>query len=165
MQPSRVLYRGPLAAGAVAMLLGIGLPFPANADGAKGPRPTNPVWQEECGSCHIAYPPRMLPAEAWRWLMGSLDDHFGSDASIDPTRAAVIESFLVGNARRSKTDPGSDPGAVPLRISEMKWFRSEHRKIPAAKWQSPEIHSAANCGACHRSADQGKFGEHEIKVP
>ncbi|MFZ1624140.1 MAG: diheme cytochrome c [Gammaproteobacteria bacterium] len=135
----------------------------ACADSAKKPAPTNPVWQEECGSCHIAYPPRFLPAESWQRLMGSLEDHFGTDASTDADTAATIRTFLVQNAKRSKTDAKASD--APLRITETRWFVHEHDEISAAKWKSPAIKSAANCGACHREADKGSFRERDIKVP
>src|SRR5512145_3377199 len=50
-------------------------------------QPSDPEWLEECGACHIAYPPRFLPAESWREIMIGLDDHFGSDASLDARTA------------------------------------------------------------------------------
>lgn len=141
----------------------ISIPSVACADGAKKPAPTNPVWQEECGSCHIAYPPRFLPAESWQQLMGSLEDHFGTDASIDAGTAATIEAFLTRNAKRSKTDTRATD--APLRITEGRWFRREHDEIAAAKWKSAAIGSAANCGACHREADKGSFRERDIRIP
>lgn len=150
------------AASALCMIF-MGLPLAARADGAKKPPPTNPVWQEECGGCHIAYPPRFLPAESWRSMMGSLDRHFGTDASVDAKTAATIEAFLVQNAKRSK--PGQKPDGSILRITGTTWFRSEHDEISAAKWKSPAIGSAANCGACHQGADKGSFRERDIKVP
>ena len=133
----------------------------AAADDKPRQQPANPAWQEECGSCHVAYPARLLPAESWRRLMGSLEEHFGTDASLEPDKQAEITAFLVANARSRR----SDGEEAPLRITEMKWFRSEHRRFTAAKWQSPEIGSAANCGACHRGADAGRFGEKDIRVP
>lgn len=147
----------------VLYLVVIGIPLAACADSAKKPAPTNPVWQEECGSCHIAYPPRFLPAKSWQQLMGSLEDHFGTDASIDAQTAATIETFLVQNAKRSKSDIKASE--APLRITETRWFVHEHDEISAAKWKSAAIRSAANCGACHREADKGSFRERDIKVP
>ena len=95
--------------------------------------------------------------------MGALDRHFGTDASLDARTAATIETFLVQNAKRGK--PGQKPDGSMLRITETKWFRSEHDEISAAKWKSPAIGSAANCGACHPGADKGSFRERDIKVP
>ena len=41
------------------------------------------AWQTECGSCHAAYPPRLLTAQSWRTIVKGLDRHFGVDASVD----------------------------------------------------------------------------------
>jgi hypothetical protein len=99
--------------------------------------------------------------------MGSLEDHFGTDASIDTETAASIETFLVQNAKRKKADGKTDStaGNAPLRITGTRWFVHEHDEISAAKWKSPAIRSAANCGACHREAEKGSFRERDIKVP
>ena len=40
----------------------------------------NPLYQEECGSCHMAYPPGLLPGRSWEKLMTGLADHFGENA-------------------------------------------------------------------------------------
>src|SRR5512146_2667484 len=58
------------------------------------PTARNALWQTECGSCHVAYPPRLLPAESWRAVMSGLDKHFGSDASLDPAAVREIGAFL-----------------------------------------------------------------------
>ena len=31
-------------------------------------------YQEECGGCHMAYPPGLLPAEAWQQVFDNLGD-------------------------------------------------------------------------------------------
>lgn len=160
---NKAMHLQRFSAAAALCLVVVGMPLASKADGAKKPAPSNPVWQEECGSCHIAYPPRFLPAESWRSMMGALDRHFGTDASLDARTAATIETFLVQNAKRGK--PGQKPDGSMLRITETKWFRSEHDEISAAKWKSPAIGSAANCGACHPGADKGSFRERDIKVP
>ena len=48
----------------------------------------NEKWKTECGSCHLAYPPELLPASSWRRIMAGLDRHFGADASLDAASAA-----------------------------------------------------------------------------
>ena len=32
----------------------------------------NVNWRTECGECHLAYPPAMLPAASWQAVMGGL---------------------------------------------------------------------------------------------
>lgn len=164
MNTATTLHRALRAATATALgLVVTGMPLAAHADKAKQPPPANPVWQEECGSCHISYPPRFLPAESWQSMMGSLDRHFGTDASIDAKTAATIETYLVQNTKRSKS--GQKATGTSLRITETKWFHNEHDEIAAAKWKSPAIGSAANCDACHTEADKGSFRERDIKMP
>lgn len=125
-------------------------------------RPSDPAWLEECGACHIAYPPRFLPAESWRGIMVGLDDHFGSDASLDVKAAGEISAFLEQNARRRKTTPDAS-GKYPLRITESRWFRREHARAASRVKDDPKLKNLANCGACHMQAESGSFSEHDLR--
>lgn len=120
----------------------------------------NAAYRAECASCHIAYPPQLLPAASWRAIMRGLDKHFGSDASVDANTAAAIERYLVTNAGR-----GSASAKPPLRISETAWFKREHDEVAAAVWQRKSVGGPANCGACHTKADQGDYSEDNIRIP
>jgi len=122
---------------------------------------SDPAYQAECASCHVAYPPRLLPARSWRALMSGLDKHFGTDASLDPQTAARITSFLEQNAGHDRA-PTQPPA---LRISETRWFVHEHDEVPARVWKNPKVKSAANCTACHVNADKGDYSEHSIRLP
>jgi hypothetical protein len=122
---------------------------------------TDPTWKSECGSCHVAYPPQLLPASSWRALMSGLDKHFGSDASLDPRTAASIAAFLEKNAGRDRS-PSRTPA---LRITETRWFVHEHDEVPDRVWKNPQVKSAANCTACHVDGDKGNFDEHNIRIP
>jgi nitrate/TMAO reductase-like tetraheme cytochrome c subunit len=51
------------------------------------------------------------------------------------------------------------------RISQASWFVREHREVDAATWKRKSIASAANCAACHSGAAQGRFSEHDIRIP
>lgn len=126
-------------------------------------RTSDPLWQQECGSCHIAYPPALLPASSWNAVMDGLEQHFGSDASLDTSTTQAIRGFLVKNAGRRRSERQGKPS---LRITETPWFVHEHsEELPAGIWKSPAVKSASNCGACHTSAAQGSFSEHEIRLP
>lgn len=123
--------------------------------------PVNAKFQQECSTCHIAYAPRLLPAESWRKMMAGLDKHFDSDASLSEEDNEEITAFLVSNASNRWSAP-----TAPLRISEAGWFKREHndRHVKPAVWSDPRVKSPANCGACHPGADRGNFSEHEIKI-
>jgi Dihaem cytochrome c len=149
----------------IAILSLAGLAAMAAAEAATKPPPPapNPAWLEECGACHLAYPPRFLSANSWQRVMEGLGDHFGSDASIEPAVAKEITAWLIANARKPKTGK-PEPVPPPQRITETRWFISEHDEV-SARFASPAVGSAANCAACHRTADQGNFSERNIKLP
>ncbi|MBI5889942.1 MAG: cytochrome C [Nitrosomonadales bacterium] len=150
---------------AVVVLLAGGTMPVAHADDdddERMPVATNALWQAECGSCHLAYPPRLLPAESWQELMTGLDKHFGSDASLDAPSAREIGAFLDKNAGRNRH---SKPGKPVLRITETRWFVHEHDEVSADVWKNPKVKSAANCAACHTGAETGNYSERSIKIP
>ena len=122
--------------------------------------PMPAVYVEECGSCHVPYPARGLPASSWRALMAGLDRHFGNDASLAPAQADAIRGWLLAGAGTRPADP-----AAPLRLTRAPWFVREHREVPAPLWRSPAVKSAANCAACHRGAERGVFSEHDVRLP
>lgn len=151
-----------VAAMGIAIALGAQLPHDAQASGSKRPPSTNANWQSECGSCHVAYPPRLLPADSWRAIVDRLDRHFGTDASIDEATASSIRTFLETNAGG---DHGVGAAAPVLRITETARFRRKHGDIPAAVWRSGKVRSPANCAACHAGADRGSFSDHDARLP
>ncbi len=119
--------------------------------------PVNDRWQAECGSCHLAYPPQLLPAQSWQRLMAQLDRHFGVDASVDAATTTEIRIFLEKHAGRGT--------AQTVRVTETAWFRHEHDELPSSIWKHPAVKSAANCAACHTTAEQGDFRERNIRLP
>lgn len=122
----------------------------------------NATWKKECGGCHMAFPPGLLPAESWRKTMTGLDKHFGTDASLTAAETADITTFLVKNASNRWS-----ASSTPLRITESAWFKSKHnnQEIPAAIWKRASVKSPSNCQACHSGADQGDFEEDRVRIP
>ncbi len=128
--------------------------------------PKNAPFEDECSSCHLAYPPAMLDANSWRALMNGLPRHFATDASLDERRRAAIADFLVANAGGRKTGATIDgAGRSLLRISETSRFLRKHHEISAATWKRPAIKSAANCTACHPRAAACDFEEENVRIP
>ena len=123
---------------------------------------SNSKWRAECASCHIAYPARMLPAESWKRLMTGLDKHFGTDASMDPTSTVEILAYLEKNANPHTPEPATQP---VLRITETRWFQTEHDEVPARLWKHADVKSPSNCAACHTRAETGDFRERYIRLP
>jgi nitrate/TMAO reductase-like tetraheme cytochrome c subunit len=160
-------YRNAFRLFAAVVLLTGGMMSVAHAehdddDEEHMPAVKNALWQTECGSCHVAFPPRLLPAESWRAMMSGLDKHFGSDASLDTAAAKEIGTFLEKNAGSNRHATSGKP---LLRITETRWFVREHDEVSDRTWKNPKVKSAANCAACHTQAESGNYSEHGIRIP
>ena len=135
---------------------------PAWADGDRSSRvPPLPAYVQECGSCHVAFPPGLLPASSWQRLMAGLGRHFGSDASLDAASAAAIGAWLqahAGSGKRATEAPRDD------RLTQGAWFQREHREV-RSRFGSSAIKSASDCAACHTRAVDGSYREREIRLP
>ncbi len=143
----------------ITMLL-IALSSSALADSHKLAVPSNPKWQTECGSCHMAYPPQLLTAENWRQMMKGLDHHFGANATLDVKENAEILAFLERYAARDQKY-----SANTLRISDTAWFQRKHREVSNSAWPHAKVKSRANCTACHVTAERGDWSERSIRMP
>jgi hypothetical protein len=62
---------------------------------------TNWLYREERGSCHVAYPPPLLPKASWQAIMAGLDKHFGTNATVDAKAASEIQVYLEANVDAS----------------------------------------------------------------
>jgi hypothetical protein len=151
----------PLSLRATLLPTLLALAGAALADGA--PRtPLPSAYRDECGSCHVPFPPALLSAGSWQRVMDGLARHYGTDASLDAATAAQIGAWLrssAGSGRRTLANPPED------RITRSAWFVRKHDEVPASAWQGPAVKSAANCSACHPRADQGAYDEHDIRIP
>lgn len=154
-----IRLRPTLFAGALILVL-IGT---ARADDDRRARaPLLPAYVQECGSCHAAFPPGLLPAESWQRQMNNLGRHYGADASLDAATARSIAEWLqlhAGSGKRAAEAPPQD------RITLGRWFVKEHGEVPAAAWKRPAIGSAANCAACHTDAASGRYSERAVRIP
>lgn len=122
------------------------------------------LYVEECGACHLAYAPGLLPAASWLGIMNGLEDHFGDNAETDEETAAYITQYLEENALR----PGQAsrwsmllrniPSDAPLRITLLPGFIQAHEsemELIEGLDYGPEFFSP--CQDCHRQADEGLF--------
>lgn len=155
------LQRRAMLGAAVATLAVAGTAFAGERE--HGLRvPLLPRYQQECASCHVAYPPGLLPAGSWQRVMGDLSRHYGADASVDPATAKELSTWLAANAgsyRRAREEPPQD------RITQSAWFLRKHDEVPARTWKLPAVKSPSNCVACHARAEQGDFNEHNVRIP
>jgi len=133
----------------------------------------NQIYQSECGGCHFAYQPGLLPGKDWERIMDSLVEHYGDDASLDELQTAEIRGYLLDNAadrarlsRARAFSAGSHTGDDLPRITTTRYFRREHSEIPTRVVRgNAEVGSFSNCQACHRNADAGIYNEHQVVIP
>ena len=124
--------------------------------------PPDPTFLTECGSCHVPYPAKLLSAASWGTVMNDLDRHFGTDASLDEATAATIRRYLetaAGSGRKVSAD------SALVRVTQSPRFVHEHDEIAPSVFRSDTVKSAANCGACHAGAAEGRFSEHDVRIP
>lgn len=135
--------------------------------------PQYALYQAECGGCHLAYPPSLLPDASWRAIMGNLEEHFGDNAALDAPTADAITGYLDRYAAAKGRDKygerfwratrGRTP---PLRITETDYFRAQHDEIAEGMVTgNPQVVGFSRCEACHRGADRGRFDEHGVAIP
>jgi len=120
-----------------------------------------PMAEQECSSCHIAFRPNFLPKASWQKVMGSLDQHYGVDASLPEADRQAIADWLDTVA----LDVGEAP--PDNRPTKAFWFTRQHnpKKIRPEVWQRASVKSPANCEACHADAAKGDFNEHQVRIP
>jgi cytochrome b len=134
--------------------------------------PDHKLWRDECGSCHLAYHPTLLPARSWQALIDRQDDHFGEKLGLDAQSAGEILGFLRQNAAETgmsepayKINRSIAPGETPLRITQTGYWIEKHRDIDPGAWKHPKVGSKANCAACHLDAEQGTFEDAAMRLP
>lgn len=147
------------AAALVAALL---LPRLALADRLPLPADTPAAYREECGSCHLPFPPTLLSAADWKRTLASLAKHFGSDASVPTATRDVLDRFLASHAGTSSRLEGAGD---PPRLTATRSFQRRHHEVPTRLWRDPRVKSPANCEACHREAAAGNYGERTLRLP
>ena len=166
-------WKGPAILCASVGLAGLWIGNSPLDDEAVFPMPRGKTLLNECGSCHTAYAPGLLPARSWRKMLSELGEHFGEDASVDePVRMALLkdlEDMAADGAfadMRMRRIAGSVPvNLAPQRITETAYFKFMHDEVPRSFWQRKAIGTPANCIACHPRANEGRYGEREVRIP
>ncbi len=134
--------------------------------------PDHALWREECGACHLAFHPSLLPARSWQQMMKEQSSHFGEDLFLEQEDIDEIEQFLVKNAAEQsateaawKIDQSIPNTETPLRITETEYWLDKHADIPSQTWESQKVNGKVNCMACHLDADDGTFEDGAMRIP
>jgi cytochrome b len=132
--------------------------------------PLDPTYAQECGSCHMAYPPSLAPSPRWVAIMDGLSDHFGEDASLEPGPMNRIRAYLTLNAAekwdtRSAHELQRSNPQDPLRLTTTPFWIRMHRGIPESVFKSRAVGAKGACEKCHSDASTGRFDPQDIHIP
>lgn len=134
--------------------------------------PDNSLWRDECGACHLAFHPSLLPARSWKSMMEGQASHFEEDLYLEQDVVKVIETFLVQNAAEQglteaawKINRSIPKTKILLRITEAGYWIKKHQDISDAVWEHPKVNGRVNCAACHMDAEAGTFEDAAMHLP
>jgi len=131
----------------------------------------NPLYREQCGACHFAYPPGLLSAGSWSKILGQLENHNGAEVALDAQAEEAIGRYLEANAadrltsKRAGRITSSLRGQTPTRITEVPYILNEHKDLPPETFKRTSVVSFSNCIACHPGAEQGVFDDDSVRIP
>ncbi|MEM9157167.1 MAG: hypothetical protein AAGB13_19380 [Cyanobacteria bacterium P01_F01_bin.33] len=105
------------------------------------------TYVEACGSCHIALPPEVLPAETWRQLLSD-SNHYGiTIETLQGPFRQIAWTYLRDFSRNLL-----ETETVPYRIERSRYFKALH---PDVTFENPV--TVGSCVSCHPQADVGNF--------
>lgn len=133
----------------------------------------NQLYKKECASCHMGYQAGLLPSKSWIYMMNNLENHFGTDASLDKMDKESILNYLTKNAsenalqykRSAKITASLDRTTTYKSISEIPYIIEKHRKIDKKLINQKDVGGLAKCAVCHTTADKGVYSDDYIKIP
>ncbi|MGB7441233.1 MAG: cytochrome C [Coleofasciculaceae cyanobacterium] len=103
------------------------------------------LYLKNCGSCHIALPPQVMPSETWRQLLLDLDQHYGQklESIFSPSL------LMMWNYLRDFSRPLKEEEAIPYRVKESRYFKALHPRV-----DFPEPARLTTCVSCHSGASE-----------
>ena len=135
---------------------------------------TNATYAKECGACHFAYLPGLLPARSWHALLEKTNSHFGESLSLSPETLRDLDAYLVANAG-DKTDYDGPSQfyrylkdeTTPLRITDLPMMHRNHKVVRNVMQTNStmKVRSLTNCQDCHTTAATGSFANRDLIVP
>ena len=131
----------------------------------------NSTYNENCGSCHFAYQPELLPSGSWKKILAGLEDHFGETVEVDSGAERIIAEYLHSNAAERSSAKravkimkclGSE---TPMRITQIPYIQKKHHEIGPDVLKREAIGSLSNCSACHTTAEKGIYEDDNVVIP
>ena len=133
----------------------------------------NETLRSECGDCHIAYQPQMLPQRSWRKLMDGLPDHFDEELDLDDETKQQVLRYLLDHAADKSETKGArkflrelSSGDTPIRITDTPRWKHKHHELPKTVWSDSRLASKGDCAVCHTEAARGLYDDDDgLRVP
>ena len=129
------------------------------------------IYFDECGACHFAYQPELLPEASWAKIMSGLENHFGDSIILLDGSEGMIKHYLKAKSAENSSQKhsmkimGSLGRHTPLRITDIPYIRKKHNDISDDITDRNSIGSLSNCSACHISAEDGIYSEDDVSIP
>jgi hypothetical protein len=102
--------------------------------------------------------------------MDGLADHFGENASLDPSKAGSLREWLAANAGERWDTRAANMlrrvnAADPHRITAAPGWMRIHQDIPDSVFKSKSVGAKGACKACHSDAETARFDPQRIAIP
>ena len=133
------------------------------------------AYNDECSSCHYAYPPGLLPAASWQKLLApaALSKHFGENIEMKESLRVELLNYAIKNsadkasAKRSQKIMSSlSQDLAPERITEVPYIRRKHQDIPENMIKgNPKVVALSQCDTCHTQAKTGNLDDDSVSIP
>jgi cytochrome b len=130
-----------------------------------------PIFYEECKSCHTLYAPFLLPKKSWIKIMDNLSNHFGDDASLELEDINSIKEYLTKNSAENSTKESSYKILNSMKdidtisITKTPYWKKRHKDIDKEIFNRKEVGKVSNCKACHIYFEKGLLNDKDIKIP
>ena len=165
--------RHQMTAAAIITVVGFaGWSSDSSATAKNFPPISNSQYTKECGTCHMAFPPQLLPARSWRQIMGGLNNHFGDSAQLDDAARQKLTEYLTSNSADGADNMQSmsvmksiGPNETPSRITKVPYIAGLHAAVLDPVWGGyPHPKTLSECSVCHTKAEAGNYTDRGFTV-
>lgn len=131
----------------------------------------NLIYREQCGVCHFAYQPALLPSGSWHKILSRLPDHNEESVVVEESDIKIIKEYLEKNAaehssaKRAVKILKSLEAHTPEKITDVPYIRRKHHDVKDEVFKRKSIGSPANCVACHTTAEDGVYEDDNVRIP
>ena len=132
------------------------------------------AYATDCGDCHKAYPPFILPRRSWERIMDNLEDHFGekiTDQNISVSAQNSIREYLYAHSAEHSSREiavkvlASVGDRNPTSLSKVPYWREVHARIDPSIFARKSVKDRSNCAACHKDFEYGVIDDINIAIP